>query len=167
MADPESSSVCTFNIKWNGKDVEAAVEATETVAGLKRVLELETNVLFKKQKLLGLKTRAGKPATDDTPVAELAIKPNQKIMLMGTAEAQLEALAAQEQIEPHVQVHDDFADETEDAEPLELAERPEVQEKLRRRVKAALIKEMNPPREGKKCAVFDIDYVRKLNKNKI
>ena len=160
MGDSESSGVCTFNIKWNGKDVEAAIEATETVAGLKRVLEITTNVLVKKQKLLGLKTRAGKPATDETPVSELLIKPNQKIMLMGTAEAQLEALAAQELVEPHVQVHDDFADETEDAEPVELAKRPEVQEKLARRIKAAIIKEMNPPREGKKCAVFDIDYVR-------
>jgi len=158
MAEPSPSDTCRFNIKWNGKDVEAAVEPTETVAGLKRVLELETNVLTKKQKLLGLKTRAGKPATDDTPITELSIKPNQKIMLMGTAETKLEALAAQELVEPHIQVHDDFAEETEEAEPLELASRPEVQEKLQRRIKAALIKEMNPSRPGKKAAVFDIDY---------
>jgi ubiquitin-like domain-containing CTD phosphatase 1 len=155
MADPTPSDTCTFNIKWSGKDVEAIVEATETVAGLKRVLELETNVLAKKQKLLGLKTLAGKPATDDTLITELSIKPNQKIMLMGTAETKLEALAAQELIEPHVQ---DFAEETEDAEPLDLASRPEVQEKLQRRIKAAIIKEMNPSRPGKKAAVFDIDY---------
>ena len=158
MGDPAPSDTCTFNIKWNGKDVEATLEPTETVAGLKRVLELETNVLVKKQKLLGLKTLAGKPATDDTPITELSIKPNQKIMLMGTAETKLEALAAQELIEPHIQVHDDFADETEDAEPLELATRPEVQEKLQRRIKAAIIKEVNPSRPGKKAAVFDIDY---------
>jgi ubiquitin-like domain-containing CTD phosphatase 1 len=158
MAEPSPSDTFTFNIKWNGKDLEAAVEPTETVAGLKRVLELETNVLPKKQKLLGLKTIAGKPATDDTPITELSIKPNQKIMLMGTAETKLEAFAAQELIEPHIQVHDDFAEEIEEAEPLELASRPEVQEKLQRRIKAALIKEMNPSRPGKKAAVFDIDY---------
>jgi ubiquitin-like domain-containing CTD phosphatase 1 len=158
MGEPATSDTCTFNIKWSGKDLEATVEATETVAGLKRVLEIETNVLAKKQKLLGLKTLAGKPATDDTPITELSIKPNQKIMLMGTAETKLEALAAQELIEPHIQVHDDFAEETEDAEPLDLASRPEVQEKLQRRIKAAIIKEINPPRPGKKAAVFDIDY---------
>ncbi|KAH7622271.1 putative Ubiquitin-like domain-containing CTD phosphatase [Nannochloris sp. 'desiccata'] len=158
MAEPSPSDTFTFNIKWNGKDVAAAVEPTETVAGLKRVLEIQTNVLAKKQKLLGLKTLAGKPATDDTPITELSIKPNQKVMLMGTAETKLEALAAQELIEPHIQVHDDFAEETEDAEPLELASRPEIQEKLQRRIKAALIKEMNPSGPGKKAAVFDIDY---------
>ena len=159
MADEAPKDIYKFNIKWQGKDLEAAVEPTETVAGLKRVLEITTNVLTKKQKLLGLKTLAGKPATDDTLVTELAIKPNQKIMLMGTAETKLEALAKlEEEVEPHVQVHDDFADETEDVEPLELAARPEVQEKLQRRVKMALIKEMNPPRPGKKAAVFDIDY---------
>ena len=153
-----NQDICAFHIKWGGKELEAAIESTETVAGLKRVLEIETNVLVKKQKLLGLKTKAGKPATDDTPIAELSIKPNAKIILMGTAEAAFEALTAQELIEPHIQVHDDFAEESEEVEVLELSQRPEVQEKLRRRVQHAIIKEFNPPRAGKKAAVFDIDY---------
>ena len=86
-------------------------------------------------------------------------------MLMGTPEAHLAAFAAEE-MEPHVQVHDDFAEETEYATAagfVDLISRPEVQEKLQRRYKAALLKEMNPPRPGKKCAVFDIDYVRNFD----
>ena len=71
------------SFKWNGKVVDASVPAQETVGGLKRELEQQTSVQMKKQKLLGLKTAGGKPATDDTPVAELAIKPNQKFMMMG------------------------------------------------------------------------------------
>jgi hypothetical protein len=70
-----------FAIKWAGKDLSASVPAGDTVAGLKRVLEERTSVLVKKQKLIGLKTLAGKAATDATPLAEL--KPNQKLMLMG------------------------------------------------------------------------------------
>lgn len=42
-----------------------------------------TRVDPKRQKLLGLKTKAGKPATDDTLVQDLALKPNQKIMMLG------------------------------------------------------------------------------------
>lgn len=37
----------------------------------------------KRQKLLGLKTKAGKPASDDTLVQDLLVKPNQRIMLLG------------------------------------------------------------------------------------
>jgi len=145
-------------VKWQGKDVEATVPTTETVAGLKRVLQEETRVLTKKQKLLGLKTQGGKPATDDTPIVDLAIKPGTRVMMMGTPEEALQAMAAQE-VQPHVQVHDDLDDADNDLDqPLELADRPEIQEKLRRRVQQAIIKQLNPPRPGKKCAVLDIDY---------
>lgn len=71
-----------INVKWNGVEIQATVAPTETVAGIKRVLEEKTGVLVKKQKLLGLKTQDGK-ATDETPVSQLAIKANQKFMLLG------------------------------------------------------------------------------------
>ena len=32
------------------------------------------------------------------------------------------------------------------------------QEKLRRRIASVEVKVLNPPREGKKCLVLDIDY---------
>lgn len=40
-------------------------------------------VSVKRQKLLGLKTKGGKPATDETAVLDLLLKPGQKVMLMG------------------------------------------------------------------------------------
>ena len=144
-----------LTVKWQRKDVEVTLPHGETVAGLKRVLEQETRVLAKMQKLLGLKTHVGKAATDDTPISDL--KPGGKIMLMGTVEADLQAMSAQE-VQPHIQVADDFDDDLEDAGPVDLASRPEIQDKLRRRVAAAIVKQHHPPRPGKKCAVLDIDY---------
>ena len=37
-------------------------------------------------------------------------------------------------------------------------DRPEVVEKLQRRISSAVIKSLHPPRAGKKCLVLDIDY---------
>jgi ubiquitin-like domain-containing CTD phosphatase 1 len=53
---------------------------------------------------------------------------------------------------------DDLDIQEEEAELLALVDRPEVQEKLNRRVKSVNVKIMNPPREGKKLLVLDIDY---------
>jgi ubiquitin-like domain-containing CTD phosphatase 1 len=66
-------------------------------------------------------------------------------------------MCAQE-VQPHVQAHDDLDDSLDAAAPPDLADRPEVQERLRRRVAAAVIKTHNPPRPGKKCLCVDIDY---------
>lgn len=151
----------TLQIKWQSKDLDAIIlSPSETISGIKRILENETGVLSKKQKLLGLRTKAGKPIDDTLALSELLLKPNQKIMMLGTVEKDLQALAAQEEVEPHVQLHDDFDDNDLEGQrqPINFLALPEVQEKLERRVQQAIIKELNPPRHGKKCAVFDIDY---------
>lgn len=144
-----------LKIKFQGRDLAVRVERTETVANLKRRLEESTHVLSKKQKLLGLKTRDGRLPTDETPLGDVVVGP--KIMLMGTPEEVHLEVAAQE-VSPHVQVHDDFDDILDRTPTVNLIERPEIIEKLKRRKAAAIIKEVQPPRQGKKCAVFDIDY---------
>lgn len=159
MATNEGSAV-SIKIKWMGKEIEAIVEPSETIAGLKRVLETETKVLAKKQKLLGLKTKEGRPAGDDTTVQDIALKPQQKILLMGTPEETYKAFAEQELVEPHFQVHNEDEDDGEEGKEAMTSglNAVDVEEKLQRRFRGAIIKEINSPRDGKKCAVFDIDY---------
>ncbi|KAL4857255.1 Ubiquitin-like domain-containing CTD phosphatase 1 [Chlorella vulgaris] len=155
--DAATSSLATqqLNVKWGKQDVVIHVEAEETVQGIKRKLEAATSVSEKRMKLLGLKTRSGKPAGDTDTVADL--KPGGRIMMMGTAEADIEKLNAVSEVAPHVQ--DDFDIQEEGmAELVELAERPEVQEKLRRRIQSCDVKVLNAPRPGKKLLVADIDY---------
>eukprot|EP00198_Chlamydomonas_reinhardtii_P003012 XP_001692348.1 predicted protein [Chlamydomonas reinhardtii] len=106
-------------IKWSGKEFVISLEPTDTVATLKHRLEGETNVLAKRQKILGLKTKDGKAAGDEAPVGELAIKPNVKLMMMGwtfssgsgtqlpnPAQAHYATLFMFEEAAPEVQVRD-------------------------------------------------------------
>jgi hypothetical protein len=76
-----------LQFKWNGKELSVSAEPSETLEDVKRKLEQQTHVGAKRQKLLGLKTRDGKMAGDSALVADLAIKPGTRIMLMGCAAA--------------------------------------------------------------------------------
>lgn len=73
----------TVVYKWNGKDYTVATQQDESVASLKRKIESEIKVLAKRQKILGLKTKAGRPASDEDLLSNLALKAGQKLMLMG------------------------------------------------------------------------------------
>ena len=70
-------------IKWGGTEYSVAVDLDESVESLKRKLEVDTRVLVKRQKILGLKTKTGKPAADGDLLSSLALKPGQKLMMMG------------------------------------------------------------------------------------
>jgi hypothetical protein len=63
-----------------------------------------TQVDPKRQKLLGLKTKDGKAATDEAVIADLAIKPNAKIMMMGQTEDVIAQAEAEQLAAPEVQV---------------------------------------------------------------
>ncbi|PSC72065.1 Ubiquitin-like domain-containing CTD phosphatase [Micractinium conductrix] len=76
--------------------------------------------------------------------------------MLGTADADIQKVQKDAEVAPHVQ--DDLDINEEGMAQLSLLEQPEVQEKLKRRIAAGNIKVLNPPRPGKKLAVFDIDY---------
>ncbi|EFN54831.1 hypothetical protein CHLNCDRAFT_134850 [Chlorella variabilis] len=134
--------------KWNKKGILIHVDADESVQGIKRKLEAATSVSEKRMKLLGLKARSGKPAGDADIVADLVLKPGAKLLMMGTADEEIAKLNAGAEVAPH---EDGMAE-------IDLVDRPEVQEKLRRRIDSCSVKVLNPPRAGKKVLVLDIDY---------
>lgn len=70
-------------IRWNGQQYDIDTSEIDTVGTLKRVIEAQTTVEPKRQKLLGLKVKGGKVVTDDTAFAELVLKPGQKVTVMG------------------------------------------------------------------------------------
>ena len=75
-----------LTFKWNGQEFILMVDATETMGGLKRKIQEHTTVQPKRQKLLGLKDKAGKSlmqTQDGHLVADIQLKPGQKIMLLG------------------------------------------------------------------------------------
>ncbi|PIK60149.1 putative ubiquitin-like domain-containing CTD phosphatase 1 isoform X1 [Apostichopus japonicus] len=140
-------------VKWSGNEYEISdLISTNTVKDLKNVIKLKTGVLPERQKLLGLKLK-GKAPVDDVQLSELKIKPNMKIMMMGTCEETI--AAANEKPEDIGEVIDDFDfEETE----IQTNQREEFLKKVERRVKEYEIKVLNAPRPGKKLLVLDVDY---------
>jgi ubiquitin-like domain-containing CTD phosphatase 1 len=91
-------------VKWSGKEYPVELPEQDTVASLKRALQQHTAVDPKRQKLLGLKTKDGKAATDEAVLADLAIKPNAKVMMMGQPEEVIAKTDAEQSAAPEVQV---------------------------------------------------------------
>ncbi|MGH0118973.1 UNVERIFIED_CONTAM: hypothetical protein FKN15_002761 [Acipenser sinensis] len=81
-------------IKWGGQEYSITTLSDEdTVLDLKQSIKSLTGVLPVRQKLLGLKVK-GKPAEDDLKLGTLKLKPNTKIMMMGSREESLEDVLA-------------------------------------------------------------------------
>lgn len=138
-----------------GQEYAVHLSPDDTVASVKHKLEQQTQVSAKRQKLLGLKTRDGKLAPDDALVSDLALKAATKVMMMGQREAAIAEADAAAMAAPEVQ--DDFDLGPEEEQALEVRDRPEVMEKLQRRIRSVEVKVLSPPRPGKKCLVVSVD----------
>ena len=79
----QSHAMPTVTVKWTSKELEVELADAATVSDLKHKLQEETHVNPKRQKLLGLKRKDGKPAGDDDVLLELGLKPGTKVILMG------------------------------------------------------------------------------------
>ncbi|KAL6764960.1 HAD-like domain-containing protein [Haematococcus lacustris] len=145
-----------LNVKWSGQEFALEFADSDTLADVRQKLEECSGVAPKRQKLLGLKTKANKPAEDGDTLSSLAMKPGLKVMMIGTSETVIQA--TQKEAEAAPQVQDDFDLTEEQQGSLEVKDQPEVQEKLARRLRSVEVKILNPPRPGKKCLVLDIDY---------
>ncbi|KAG9346841.1 hypothetical protein JZ751_007188 [Albula glossodonta] len=140
-------------IKWGGQEYTISTLSEEdTVLDLKQSIKSLTGVLPERQKLLGLKIK-GKPAEDDIKLGTLKLKPNTKIMMMGSREESLEEVLA-----PPPENDDVINDFDIEEEVIEVENREENLAKIARRVKEYKVEELNPPREGKRLLVLDVDY---------
>ncbi|XP_026038641.1 ubiquitin-like domain-containing CTD phosphatase 1 isoform X2 [Maylandia zebra] len=86
-------------------------------------------------------------------LGSLKLKPNTKIMMMGTREESLEDVLA-----PPPENDDVVNDFDIEEEVIEVENREENLAKIARRVKEYKVEELNPPREGKRLLVLDVDY---------
>lgn len=96
----------------------------------------------------------GKFAPDDTRLSALEIKPNFKLMMVGSIEADIEEVWK-------VPEEEDVIDDFDTAHPFEEQsyDKQEVYlTKISKRIRDYKIEMRNEPREGKKLLVLDIDY---------
>mmetsp|Transcript_59678 Transcript_59678/g.153709 ORF Transcript_59678/g.153709 Transcript_59678/m.153709 type:complete len:331 (-) Transcript_59678:53-1045(-) len=116
---------------------------TLTFGELKRRLDAEINVPFEKMRLMGITTADGRPAGDGEQLKALTFKKPGSFMLIGTArENQLQEAASQEKEGDHGSVI---------RTDLHL-------QRLQAAIQATEITVLNPPREGTRLLVLDLDY---------
>ncbi|XP_050310877.1 ubiquitin-like domain-containing CTD phosphatase 1 isoform X1 [Anthonomus grandis grandis] len=138
-------------IKWSGKEYEILIEENKTVSDLKREIAAKTSVKPERQKLLNLKVK-GK-TEEQCKLGALQLKPNFKIMMMGSLEEDIQEANTAPKDLP--QVLNDFDI---DDEEIAIENRDIYLNKVARRVKEYEVKILNQLRPGKKLLVLDIDY---------
>lgn len=143
----------TVAVKWQGKQFAVTLPITADVLSLKRLIEAETNVLPARQKLLNVKSLSGPKMADDAQLLS-EVKLPKVVMMMGSTEAAIDSISAAAEAAP--EVVDDFEDIPDD--PIDVVSNPENTEKLNKRVAKYDVPPLNPPRDGKKLLVLDIDY---------
>eukprot|EP00736_Rhodelphis_marinus_P009859 Rmarinus@m.8999 len=149
MCIEEINDGYTLLVKWSGAEYTLLLDGDAVVGDIKAKLEIETNVLVKRQKLMGLGPRQ---LPDSTPLASMKLKPSQKIMMMGTPE---ESIITEGDQDNSAVVNDLEDIET---ESIHVCQRVENLRKVEHRVKHYSLTIMNQPRPGKKLLVLDIDY---------
>lgn len=141
-------------VKWSGKEYQVdSLSPSDTVGTLKDVIRKLTGVLPERQKLLNLKHK-GKTPDDEVHLSAMNMKPGFKIMMMGSLEEEIEAVSLPPEDLPDVV--NDF--DIPEGEEVDICNREVYLSKITKRISDYKIVERNPPRQGKKLLVLDIDY---------
>jgi ubiquitin-like domain-containing CTD phosphatase 1 len=153
MACTDEDAV-NLTVKWAGKEYPIDnLSMASTVIDLKAAIQVKTNVLPGRQKLLNLRFK-GKAPSDDQILATLSLKNGAKIMMVGSVE---QAIQDVNEIPTDLPtVINDFEEET--VQKMAIEHREEYLAKVANRVANYEVKILNALRDGKKLLVLDIDY---------
>jgi len=149
-----------LRVQWNGARFPVELPATASVADLKERLFHLTEVRPERQKILGLRGPAGPPADADA-LADCA--PAQKLMLVGTREAELNAYI--DALQAGAADSDDIVNDLDLYASVDephfgirvLTPHQAWSKKLQRRVLDVSINLITPLRKGKRLLVLDLD----------
>ncbi|PRP76063.1 hypothetical protein PROFUN_01779 [Planoprotostelium fungivorum] len=145
--------------KWNGKEYKVCLKPEQTICDVKESLFHATQVLPKRQKLIGLfnagheevKGRS-QAEVDMIPISRLSIPNKKKFMLVGTPEESIF-----QELKPE-EMPDVFNDFDYDPRAVGYTRTEENMSKLHNRLKTTEIHLINEPRPDKKLLVLDLDY---------
>jgi len=145
-----------LKVKWSGTeylvDISDLVD-TNTVIDIKNKVYEKTEVQPDRQKILNLKQKNGKVAADTTTISQLNVKDGMKLMMMGSREETIVSANTKPDDLPEVIDDLEFTEEE-----VEAQHDPVYLKKVERRIDEYELKFINPPREGRKLLVLDIDY---------
>ncbi|PXF46614.1 Ubiquitin-like domain-containing CTD phosphatase 1 [Gracilariopsis chorda] len=156
LADPlqDDEQEIVLRVKWRSSTYIVELSQQETLVDLKNRLFEFTEVLPKRQKVLGLPTSSGRPPEDTLPIANLNLKPDHKIIMIGTREEDIDALNNAYTAVQHDVLNDLDFDVPDDHHKLRIL----YKNRLERRIDSTEFRIINPPRPGKRLLVLDLDY---------
>jgi ubiquitin-like domain-containing CTD phosphatase 1 len=172
LADVDDDEL-SLRVNWGGRTYPVFIDRSSTLADLKAAIFDMTEVLPKRQKVLGLPRVSGsvQPA-DESPLSSMQFKPDHKIMVIGTREADISLLQAYESTAAEAAKSDGVINDLDldyDYGPtgsagaagdgaLTVRHAELNRRKLKRRLDSTEIHIINEPRPGKKLLVLDLDY---------
>ena len=137
--------MCPWRSSGRESCSRSCLAADADVGSLKRLIEAETNVLPARQKLLNVKV--GPKMADDAALLS-TVKLPKVVMMMGSTEAAITSISVAAEAAPDVL--DDF--DVRDDDPIDVKDKPENVEKLRRRIeKHEGVPPLNPRATARSC----------------
>lgn len=166
--DASSSGACCNNepseiallVKWSGSAYPVELPLDSKIMDLKsRLFEL-TDVLPKRQKILGLPSTHGRIPPDDLMLSALNLEADRPVMLIGSRESDISAinlacLANSDDVLNDFDVDYDLPGSSGRVICDSVAV---YRRRLERRIQSTKIRIMNAPRDLKKLLVLDLDY---------
>jgi ubiquitin-like domain-containing CTD phosphatase 1 len=150
-----NEGLITIDLKWNNSLYQLLVDPDDDVLILKHKIQMETEVLPERQKILNLKGKNNIKIDDNSKISDLLIKQGKPLQMVGSREEDIRSV--NEKPEETDEIVNDFEDpEQPDNDSFE--NRDVYLAKIKRRVDEYKVEVFNPPRPGKKLLVLDIDY---------
>lgn len=155
----EDDNELLVRIKWGGSTYPIELDEGSTVADLKNLVFQLTDVLPKRQKILGLPLIHGRPPDDAQLLSSFSLRPEQQLMLLGSREADISAInEAQHHFDVVNDLDFDYDNDGKGTDAVSLSMNPTHRRRLERRIQSTEFRIINPPRDGKKLLVLDLDY---------
>jgi len=156
-AEVETDEI-SLKVKWGNVLIPIEINEGSTISELKMRLWSLTEVLPARQKLIGLSKKSASSLNDDTLLKSLGMKQEQKIMLVGSLESDIQSVMNISASELASDVFDDLDVDYSDSKALQETLHKANLKKLERRIEQIDIRIMNPFRNGKRLLVLDLDY---------
>ncbi len=157
----EDEQEVMLNVKWQKRIFSIELGRTETVGDLRARLFSLTDVLVEHQKLIGLPSVPMRVGTNSETrqLGSLKLKPEHSVLLVGTPSEEIAALEAHANAAlDRFDVFDDLEDDLSSNLGDRVVDMASARRRLERRIATTNIHEINPPREGKRLLMLDIDF---------
>lgn len=157
----EEEQEVVLNVKWQKRNFSIELGRAETVSDLRARLFSLTDVLVEHQKLIGLPSVSMRVGSKDETrqLGSLKLKPEHSVLLVGTPSEEIAALEAHANAAlDRFDVFDDLEDDLASNLGDRVVDMASARRRLERRIATTNIQEINPPREGKRLLMLDIDF---------